>query len=928
MYNIEKDKLVVLKDQSESLYNLLNNADNWVAKNLKFEEKDQVSLKIKHSRRLVRKINKSIHSKPVFALFGASQVGKSYLIKNLLSIKGAPFEINFGDNAYDFLKTINPPGVGAESTGVVTRFSIDQTYFDLNYPIKIKLLDAKDIILILCDSFFSDIKKLGDSIIITEKIKDIIENLEFKYNAKQTCQTTLIEDDILDIQDYFTKNFYRYSHIVENINNSNYWLKLGKLITKIPSEEWGNAFSILWNNNEHISILFQKLINELSLIRFTSVVYAPQDCVLRGKGEILDVQRLKEMNTNQSRISVINTNNEKFELNLCFLSALSAELTLCISKTVAEHKQFLNNTDLLDFPGARSRLGLSLETITSEVIPDMFLRGKIAYLFNKYSSDYEINNLLFCQNDKQLDVNEIPFLLNDWITNNIGKNADDREKSIMELPVSPLFIIFTFFNNQLKFDTTNDDKDDISYKWNIRFNRFFEQEVVTTNHNWHTQWTKQNPIFKNFYLLRDYKYSNDTFYGFEENNQEINIISERVNFIEKLKHSFLSHPFVTKHFENPNETWEKSASPNEDGSTLIIKNLEPAANNYIKTFNYVSQLNEILQKIKNQLCKYLHSDNLLEKRLHSIKKGNELQIELNRVFGRNPLLFGEFLKLMLLSESDIYNYFHDNLLSSRNVESFDEYTLFRSQFPEMKAENTKEQNLEILRKKLSYTNIEEVELFLNQQHIEIENVFANNYKTSAIALIDGVIKLWQAKLNLENFDKLITNGLSKNTFNEIINLVQTSFENLNIKDTLIKLVEKKTSRIQISRNDEEFLTGACTSYLNEFIINFGFNFMSSERIKELNLVCGDLNIDFSDLITSKSTPNTSQLISIFNNLEVNSNINNDFVFDPMIKNYNTYILKLKLSLLSNCGFVNYDVKANNELSDILNKLNELHFNMK
>ena len=77
---------------------------------------------------------------------------------------------------------------------------------------------------------------------------------------------------------------------------------------------------------------------------------------------------------------------------------------------------------MLDFPGARSRLELNIDTIQEDAVPDMYLRGKVAYLFNKYSADYEINNLLFCQNDKQLDVNEIPTLLNDWIANNIGKN--------------------------------------------------------------------------------------------------------------------------------------------------------------------------------------------------------------------------------------------------------------------------------------------------------------------------------------------------------------------------------------------------------------------------------------------------------------------------------------------------------------------------
>ena len=156
-----------------------------------------------------------------------------------------------------------------------------------------------------------------------------------------------------------------------------------------------------------------------------------------------------------------------------------------------------------------------------------------------------------CQNDKQLDVNELPGLLNDWIVNNIGSDAIDREKNLANLPVSPLFIVFTFFNNQLKFDTTNDDKEDISYKWNTRFNRFFEQELVTVNHDWHKSWTSSNPLFRNFYLLRDYKYSVDTFTGFEEVGTETGIQLNRVEFLDRIKQSFVQHEFVQKHFEKP-----------------------------------------------------------------------------------------------------------------------------------------------------------------------------------------------------------------------------------------------------------------------------------------------------------------------------------------------------------------------------------------
>ena len=52
---------------------------------------------------------------------------------------------------------------------------------------------------------------------------------------------------------------------------------------------------------------------------------------------------------------------------------------------------------------------------------------------------------------------------------------------------------------------------------------------------------------------------------------------------------------------------------------------------------------------------------------------------------------------------------------------------------------------------------------------------------------------------------------------------------------------------------------------------------------------------------------------------------NDIDYTPMISRYNKFLLKLKLALLGNCGFVNYDVIENNKLSLIIKRVNELNF---
>ena len=88
------------------------------------------------------------------------KVGKSYLIKNLLSEREEPFYlVDPKDGAqYDFLEQINPRGNKTEATSVVTRFSAIVDILNPDYPIKVKLLTPKDIVLILADSYFADVR--------------------------------------------------------------------------------------------------------------------------------------------------------------------------------------------------------------------------------------------------------------------------------------------------------------------------------------------------------------------------------------------------------------------------------------------------------------------------------------------------------------------------------------------------------------------------------------------------------------------------------------------------------------------------------------------------------------------------------------------------------------------------------------------------
>jgi len=920
MKNFSNEELSQLKKSSKELHQSLDHASQWISKNLKFEERLVQGNKVKVSRSDTRKIHKSMDSKPVFALFGASQVGKSYLVKNLISIDGAPLQIAGSDREYDFLKEINPQGGGAESTGVVTRFALKEDG-NKDYPIQIKLLSVKDIVIILCDSFFSDILKM-ENYPNTSEFREFCDSLIEKYANSKHSQTNLTEDDIWDIKGYFAKNFNKFSHYVNQIEESNFWVHIGSVISKIPSNEWTSVFSILWNKNAYFNEVFDKLVQVFSSIDFETTVNAPFEVVLREKGMILDVKRLKGiLNDDENPVEICLSNEEKRKVGICQLSAITSELKLPIAEDIGDQKEFLKTTDLLDFPGARGRLQLGQEHINDESCPDMFLRGKISYLFNKYSADYEINNLLFCMHDSQLEVNELPGILYDWIQTNIGKDDDDREKRIGTLPTCPLFVVLTFFNRQLDYNKTN-DSGDLNYKWKNRFITFFENQFVTTKFNWDKSWTKSKPLFNNFYMLRDFQYSTDIFSGFDETKMENGINEDRKEYYMRLKESFINFPFVQSHFNKPERIWEESASPMKDGSGIILEQLKPAANNYIKTRNYTEKLDKHKESTLELLKKHVHSDDLSEKRKKAFKGGNDIELGLTALFNNPNVSFGKFLEDLSVNETEVFNFIQENFIKLSQTKELDSHVIFRKQHPNLNSNMNTEENLLVLKDDFKMNSLEEVTQYLEEHEIDIDKVLENKVITSATRLVDGVIELWSERVKIENFSSYTENGLKTNTLNTLVdNLIET-FEILNVRNTLISLFERKTRMIDPGPNAIEYLAYVSSNYINEFVSNFGVSFMSEDRLAEIHEIGSEFKIDMGLLNANSKEPKAEELIDIF---DAPASVEHQSI--PLIENYSVFILKTRLALLSNCGFANYDVKSNDELSSIISNIESLQFNL-
>ncbi len=623
----------------------------------------------KEHRRRLCKIRSALAEKCSAAAYGESQVGKSYLMSSLLSSPGAPFVIKNGDREYSFVDDINPSGGNnskTESTGVVTRFTISKSAENHDGLVKVRLLSVTDLILLMTDSYYNDIKLNSEGKLKYDDINAELVSLQEKWSAGSVRQTVVSEDDVKDIIDY-VKDVIGNGAV--NVCQSNFCSVVASLIEKIPCSAWTDVFGLLWNRNAEISRLFSSLLREIEKLNFQSDVFIPFEAVLRKNGTILKIEWLDSVFGTQfaDDSDILFTDVYDSKKNLLAtsfgkgpLSALIAELTFELPETVADSRKFLKKIDLLDFPGARSREKFN-EAEIQTVLPKIFRRGKVAYLFNMYSRSLRISSVLFCHHNDQKSEPTLGEILNDWINGNIGATPEERGQMLRRTNgVAPLFFIATKFNIDLQRAKSDDPSTKLDAHWN-RFKTVIPEIIKPSK--WMDAWVPsggeyKSQAFQNIYLLRDFYWSsqNNIFVGYVDKGTEKSaetgtyVHKDYPDYMDRLKESFLGNDFVRKHFANPEQAWEDVATVNNDGSKAIIRNLDAIADvlDGARREKYLKELNEAKTDMLTSLSMFYEDDDVAEKNKKVKKIVEDVKFSLDFSVASDPEVFGKILDQLMI----------------------------------------------------------------------------------------------------------------------------------------------------------------------------------------------------------------------------------------------------------------------------------------
>lgn len=637
-------------------------------------------------RRRAKRLEQAAGRRPALAMFGISQVGKSYLVSNLARIPGQNLlqietagipattvrDIIGHDGPISFIDDINPVGGGTEATGVVTRFTTAHQNDEGGYLLR--LLSQIDLVKIMAIGYQFNIinsdypKKINATGLDNQLVR--IEMLR-----QSELQPGMTEDDVLDLRDYLGRLFE--GELVGKLRDYQYWEKVASLIPYLrPADRW-QAFAPIWHEDGFMTKVFQKISEGLVALNFMTEVRVGLEAVAPQAQTIVDIMRIYELDDparNKGDVNVTLGSGQRVALNRSVLTALTAELVLPLPRSLENEasRQFLQYADILDFPGARSMEGAPEDVFQTQTDVkkkmDPFLRGKVFFLFSSYNDAFGISSLLFCMHDMQSEVKgtlNINSMINEWVRTNVGASPDERMARQLTLNglvpetfrqgvdrINPFFLILTKIN--IEIDACDPEKtartDLYDQIWAKRLGQFFDEEMAKiTQDKWTTEWSAgyNGPPdgFKNTFMIRDPRYCKLSYTTVD--GQE-SFSSRYVPVFDGLERSFTASTYTQLHFHNPLTAWREATQPNRNGVDYLVKYLLPACHPAIKAEQIRIALDTVRQEIGRQLCGHYEGGSVEEK----LRRARERRDRVVRPVGRLVMekQLGQFLASMTIAE--------------------------------------------------------------------------------------------------------------------------------------------------------------------------------------------------------------------------------------------------------------------------------------
>ena len=205
-------------------------------------------------------------------------------------------------------------------------------------------------------------------------------------------------------------------------------------------------------------------------------------------------------------------------------------------------------------------------------LENLFLRGKVAYLFERYCEERELTSMLLCIGPSNQEVQDLPRAVYEWICSTHGEDPRSRAGR----PTSLFFILSKMdMEFEKKAGTPSVEK-----RWDTRLQSSL-LDFFGKQHDWPDKWDGEHP-FNNIYLLRNPNFRCDAIFNFDADGREIAVRPEQADYVEEVRQAFLNSELVRRHVARPDAVWNAAMTLNDGGVALLRESLRPLCNPELK----------------------------------------------------------------------------------------------------------------------------------------------------------------------------------------------------------------------------------------------------------------------------------------------------------------------------------------------------------
>ncbi len=633
----------ILAKNCQDLEQNTQRALQWLEKNKAQvgKEFDSIHTELRRASRSFAKCQMAAQRKMCVGVFGPSQAGKSYLISTLARDAKGALIANFDGQSCDFITEINPEG-GKESTGLVTRFTTTAPEnLPAGHPIRLRLLTECDVVRVLANTYYADCEHKESP--NQEELLAQMRTIEAQYSSVHNNEVS--SDDMEELREYIMRNFASRPRV--QLLQRAYWERAIELAPGLNLQGRCKLFALLWDSLDPFTELLEKLCTVLQSLGRAEEAYCPLEALIPREKSIIDVTLLQDLLQKSSApvdtLSIVGSSGHTAQVSRTLITALTAEITVPMSE---KPDDFFDHTDLLDFPGYRSRLkyeDVRRELSREGTLENLFLRGKVAYLFERYCAEKELTSMLLCIGPGNQEVQDLPRAVQQWIATTHGETPERRAQSATK-PA----LFFVLSKMDMEFEKKKGTPS-VEMRWTTRFQSSL-LDFFGKNDDWPTNWDGKS-AFNNVFLLRNPNFRFEAIFEFEE-DKEVRIRPDQEDYVAEVRAAFLQSPVVRNHVFDPEKVWNAAMELNDGGITLLRTALRPLCNPSLKRQQIAVTLAQTIEKVHAVLSAHWKSDDKEEERKRKEALARKIAVILSKIIEFQR--FGEFLRAFLVVDSDLH----------------------------------------------------------------------------------------------------------------------------------------------------------------------------------------------------------------------------------------------------------------------------------